>query len=191
MTLKPKLLAALILAASVASAPAIQQVKSLYTAIDLKACKTVAVHDHGAAWLCDGLEGYPVYIAEGDLRIYLSVGPRAGETRAAKQTLSSFNTLFEDNSSRTTVEWRFIIRDGRTVPYATIVRYFTDTGSERGEVLVVMRVTETEACHVAYIDALANADAIVLARQVADRKARAFRCDSDPTVEGRTSKSPM
>ncbi len=100
--------AVLLLAAVTYEAQAIQQVKSLYTVIDLDNCKTVATHPDGNEWLCEGLPGYPIYIAEGDLRIYLSAGPKAAENRAAKQTLAPFNTVFEGNSNRTTVEWRYI-----------------------------------------------------------------------------------
>lgn len=183
--------AALLLAAATYQAHAIQQVKSLYTVIDLDNCKTVATHPDGNQWLCEGLPGYPVYIAEGDLRIYLSAGPKAAETRAAKQTLAPFNTVFEGNSNRTTVEWRYVIRNENPVPYAAIVRYFTSSDETQGQVLVVTRVTDTEACHVAYIDALANTDAIVLARRVADERARAFDCQSEPARLGAAGKSPM
>lgn len=170
---------------------AIQQVKSLYTVIDLDKCKQIATHPQGNEWICDALPSYPVYIAEGDLRFYLSAGPKAAQTRAAKQTLAPFNTVFEGNSNRTTVEWRYIIRDGNPVPYAAIVRYFTSLDDARGEVLIVTRVTAAEACHVAYIDALANPDAIVLARRVADEQARKFSCDSEPARIGAAGKSPM
>ena len=56
------------------------------------------------------------------------------------------------------------------MPYAAIVRYFTAVDGAKGEVLVVSRITATEACHVAYIDALATPEAIVLARRVADER---------------------
>jgi hypothetical protein len=184
-------LTALLLTVPTLEAHAIQQVKSLYTAIDLDKCKTAAAHPDGNQWLCEGLPGYPVYIAEGDLRIYLSAGPKAAETRAAKQTLAPFNTVFEGNSNRTTVEWRYIIRNESPVPYAAIVRYFTSSDERQGQVLVVTRITDTEACHVAYIDALANVDAIVMARRVADEQARSFSCESEPARIGALGKSPM
>jgi hypothetical protein len=183
--------AVVLLAAVTYQAHAIQQVKSLYTVIDLDNCKTVATHPDGNEWLCEGLPGYPVYIAEGDLRIYLSAGPKAAETRAAKQTLVPFNTVFENNSNRTTVEWRYVIRNDSPVPYAAIVRYFTSNEDKQGQVLVVTRITDTEACHIAYIDALANAEAIVMARRVADEQARAFNCLEEPVRIGETGKSPM
>lgn len=169
---------------------AVQQVKSLYTAIDLAACKPLADDPHGAR-LCEGLPGYPIYVVEGDRGTYLSVGPDAGKRRAARQTLKSFNTLFDKGVRRTTVEWRFVLRDQQTVPYATIVRYFTQSPTGNGEVLVVTRVTDHEACHVAYIDALANVDAIVLARKLADTVARSKSCPPEPEVQGAAGRSPM
>jgi len=191
MTARWLIPAALVIAGTVHQAAAVRQVKSLYTVIDLKSCKTVKGSANGEAWSCGGLPDYPVFVAEGDLKTYLSVGGGAELRRAATQTLRSINTVFEANSNRAAVEWRFIIREGKTLPYATIVRYFTRSGTRRGEVLVVMRVTEKEACHVAYIDAVANTDAIVLARRIADERARAFNCTSEPAPVGAVGKSPM
>jgi uncharacterized protein YdbL (DUF1318 family) len=172
------------------SAGAIQQVKSLYTTIDLGACHTVA-DDARKGRICEGLPGYPVYVAEDGRRTYLSMGTAAEARRAAHQTLKSFNVLSDKAETRITVEWRFVVRDGKPVPYATIVRYFTHEGSGAGEVLVVTRVSEREACHVAYIDALANPDAIVLARKVADTVGRQGPCPAEPRVEGVAGRSPM
>lgn len=171
------------------AAAAVQQVKSLYTAVDLSACKPAG--SGGKARLCEGLPGYPIYIAEGDRGAYLSVGPDAEKSRAAQQTLRSLNTLFDKGVPRTTVEWRFVVRDGQTVPYATIVRYFTWNATDAGQVLVVMRVTDREVCHVAYVDALANVDAMVLARRIADTAARSKPCPQEPSVQGAEGRSPM
>ncbi len=170
---------------------AIQQVKSLYTAIDLRECKILEAPRGGGAWLCEGLPDYPVYVAEIDHRTYLSIGNKGAGMRAAHQTLASANSLFEGSSTRPAVEWRFVIRNGKPVPYATIVRYATSLGDTRGEVLIVTRVTATEACQVAHIDALAAEEAIVLARRIADEKARAFSCAGEPAVVGQSGKSPM
>ncbi len=159
---------------------AIQQVRSLYTAVDLSACK--AVPGSNTARLCKGLPGYPVYVAEGLSGVYLSVGPDADKRRAAQQTLKPFSTLFDKGGRRTTVEWRFIIRNARPVPYATIVRYFTRDAAGAREVLVVMRVTDRETCHAAYVDATANPDAIVLARKLADTVARSKDCPLVPPL---------
>jgi hypothetical protein len=166
-------------------------VKSLYTTIDLKACKKVSRHRDGDAWLCPGAVGLPVYIARGDLRQFVSVGAQAETRRAAKQTLGAFNSIFERGATRATIEWRFDRRGDRQIPYATIVRFHTSQGGRRGDVLVVSKVSPTETCHVAYIDALANSDAITLARFVADQRAKAFDCRNDPYTEGVTGRSPM
>ena len=121
----------------------------------------------------------------------MSFGPSADKQRAAQQTLQTSSSLFRDKIQRVTVEWRYIRRNGRDLPYATIVRYFTMRDSARGQVLVVTRVTETEACQVAWIDALANPSAIALARSVADELARSFDCKGEPRTVGATGKSPM
>jgi hypothetical protein len=71
-------------------AHAIQQVKSLYTVIDLDKCKSLASHPQGNEWICDGLPAYPVYIAEGDLRFYLSAGPKEEQYRYCNLMISSF-----------------------------------------------------------------------------------------------------
>jgi hypothetical protein len=166
-------------------------VKSLYTTVQLKACKPVKRHRDGGAWLCDGLAGLPVYVAEGDLRQFLSVGADAQQRRAATQTLGPFNSIFESGSDRATIEWRFDRRGDRQIPYAIIVRFHTAQDGRKGDVLVVSKVSPTETCHIAYIDALANSDAITLARFVADKQAKAFDCRNQPKTEGATGKSPM
>jgi hypothetical protein len=165
--------------------------KSRFTTIDLQACKSLARQPVGGVWQCDGLDGYPVYVSEDGARSFMSFGPDPQKRRAATQTLGAFNLPFEGKTRRVAVEWRVITRDGRAIPYATIVRYFTRDGSSSGQVLVVTRVTPYEACRVAYIDALANDEAIVLARQLADERARSFDCKGEPETAGSKGKSPM
>lgn len=165
--------------------------KSLYTTIDLKTCQQVKRHSDGGAWICAGLEGYPVYVAEGDLRTFVSVGPAPEKRRAATQTLKSFNSLFRGKSSRATLEWRFVRKNGQPVPYATIQRYFTKSDAKSGEVLVVTKVTPTEDCHVAHLDALATPNAIAVARKIADDEARKFDCKLEPKTAGSPGRSPM
>lgn len=165
--------------------------KSLYTNIDLRHCTRLKRHPDGGMWRCAGLPGYPILVAEGDLRFFLSFGREPEKRRAAEQTLPAFNTPFSDRRNRATVEWRFETRDGKPVPYAAIVRYFTAVDGRKGEVLVVSRVTNTEACHVAYVDALATPEAIVLARRIADERARSFDCRDEPKQEGSLGKGPL
>jgi hypothetical protein len=165
--------------------------KSLYTTIDLKSCQNVKKDADGARWLCKGLPGYPVYVAEGDLRMFVSVGVKPETRRAANQTLRAFNTLFTGKTKRSTIEWRFVKLGSRTVPYATILRYATQNDTAKGQILVVAKVTPTQTCHVAYIDAIANLDAIEIARKIADETARTFDCATDPKIEGLAGKSPL
>jgi hypothetical protein len=166
-------------------------VKSLYTTVELKSCQPLKRHKDGDAWRCEGLPGYPVYVAEGELRQFVSAGKDAERRRAATQTLGSFNTIFENGSDRATIEWRFERRAGTEIPYATIVRYHTSRQGHKGDVLVVSKVSNLESCHVAYVDALANADAIVFARRIADDLARSFDCRQEPRTLGERGKSPM
>ena len=190
--LAPMMAIAGCLAPALGQAPAAANpVKSLYTTIDLKVCKHVKRHRDGGAWRCEGLAGYPVYFAEGDLRQFVSVGADAEKRRAATQTLGAFNSIFDKGSSRATIEWRFDRRGERKLPYAIIVRFHTSRDGRNGDVLVVSKVSDSEACHVAYIDALANKDAIALARQVADKQSKTFDCSKEPSTEGETGRSPM
>lgn len=189
---RPARLTVLLVVLWCGAAEAIQQVRSLYTAIDPGACRPTAGGGSSGGRLCKGLPGYPVYVSEGASGTYLSIGPDAAARRAARQTLKAFNRLSDKAGQRSTIEWRFVVREQRPVPYATIVRYFTQDASGAGEVLVVTRVTEREACQVAYIDALANADAIVLARKIADTVARKLaECPAEPEVHGLAGRSPM
>ena len=188
----------IVLLATVVAAPAIvaagaqaNPVKSRYTTIDLKECKQVKRHRDGGAWTCEGLPGFPVYVAEGDLRHFVSVGPAPEKRRAAKQTLAPFNSIFEAGSSRTTIEWRFDPRDEPQIPYAAIIRFHTSNDTGRGDVLVVLKVMQYDTCHVAYVDALANDEPAALARRIADREARSFDCSREPRPEGARGKGPM
>jgi hypothetical protein len=178
------------------------RIKSRFTTVELKSCEVIKLDSEGGAWTCKGLGGYPVYIAEGDLRQFISFGANGKSRRAATQTLKSFSSVFAPGHSRATIEWRFRRADGRDVPYATIVRFYTASGSTRtkgnggdgtkGEVLVVSKVTPTESCQLALIDARANPDAIILARSAADELSAGFDCKADqPRVVGVTGRSPM
>jgi hypothetical protein len=165
--------------------------KSLFTSIDRKACTALRTHPDGDSYLCPGLDGFPIYVAEGDGRTFVAGGIDPENARAAQQTLGAFNTPFLHSSHRATVEWRFTIKEKRKIPFAMIVRYFTQSDGRKGEVLVVTRIAGKEACHVGYVDALANENAIVIARRLADERARTFDCRKDPSVEGERGKSPL
>ncbi len=165
--------------------------KSTFTTLDRTLCKTLRTHPDGNTYLCPGLPGYPVYFAEGDLRTYIAASTAPETTVAAQQTLRAFNSPFPRGTSRATLEWRFTIKNGQKVPFALIVRYFTEMDGAKGEVLVVARIAGSESCQIARIDALANDTAIVLARELADDRARKSVCPAEPSIEGARGKSPM
>jgi hypothetical protein len=91
-------------------------------------------------------------------------------------------------SAGKTVEWRGIKGKKGFEPYAAIVRLLLkdhENGKPGpvadGEVLAVMRIDprEAEACAIAFVDAKANPNPNLLARDAADRLAPAFDCRSE------------
>jgi hypothetical protein len=170
------LAATLLLATPVAA----QQIESSYTDVNLDACSVVRSDDFGSTWACSGYKGIPVMIAEGDLRFFVSYGLTSTKERAAEQTLPPFNHLGEK------IEWRLSNAEGGWKPFATILRYFVqrEDGEDEGQILVVTRLEPGATCHVAYIDALANEEANVLAREAADDLAPDFDCADEPEIMG-------
>lgn len=168
------------------------EMRSDYSSLDLNECPLVAEAQEGegewAVFRCTGIRGVPVFVSESDLRISLGYGPDGQTQQSMSQHLSAFNTIGGK------LEWR--LKEGQIV--ATILRYNTDTGSgdaaRKGQILVVSRVSAgfSEACHVAYIDALANPGANVLARYAADYLAPKFNCRTDQAIRlGRQGVSPF
>lgn len=166
----------------VASVPAFaQSYESAYTTIDLAECRQESPDPEdpvsGGVWWCEGYAGIPVRVAEGDLRFLVSFGANAAAEIAASETLPSFNRI------GTRLEWRLEsdAATGSWRPFATILRYFTESesGSE-GQVLVVTKLGESgQICHVGYVDALNNPAANEIARQIAELTAPNFACGSD------------
>ena len=158
--------------------------KSSLTTVDLKKCRQISKHKDGGAWICPGIRGYPVYLAEGDLRQMLGFGPRPSKRKSATQTLGPFNTIF-DGKNRATIEWR-VEHDsrGRIVPFATIVRFHTSRDGEKSDVIVVNKVDVKESCQLAMVDARANSDAIAIARAWTISEARRTQCPDTPIVLG-------
>jgi hypothetical protein len=149
------------------------QITSVYTDLDLKHCKTIAQSDEEGGYyegICPGYGGIPVYFAEGDLRQFVAFGKNGKKSCAAAQTFGHFN-----NAAGGKIEWR--LEDGK--PFATILRWFENSDDVKRQWLVVTRLGEAnEQCHTAYIDGrYPNANAI--AREKADRSARAFNCKTD------------
>ena len=154
---------------------------SAYTKLKFEECVLIRPpadeSTDGGALECAGYQGIPVYVADGDLRMFISYGPQADQEPAARQTLSNFNTVNE------TLEWR--LRNG--VPVATILRWFPslDETGKTGSILIVTQLLPGGGtCWIAKIDAQANKNANVLARQAADTMAGTFDCSQGAAVLG-------
>lgn len=162
-----------------------ESVSSTYTSFDIvNSCEWIPSdvpeeESLGGEAKCVGLQGYPIYFSEYDLRHYIAFGT-VDDPWEYIGGFANFNNVGD------TIEWR---TEGLR-PFATIMRWYlhnydADTDSNiEGQVLVITKVADPEignmnSCPVAYVDALANENANVLARQVADLAARAFRCGVD------------
>ena len=162
---------------------------SLYVEFDLKKCTLVEENAaaRSAVRHCGDDGSNEFYIAEAGFHVFVGYGPDGLKQKAFSQTLSPFNSIHN------TVEFR--LRQGAgEPPYAVILRYHTgDEGrGAKGQVLVVTKLEGGEACHMAYIDALANPNSNALAQRAADTMTPAFDCDRDePKVIGEHGKSPM
>jgi hypothetical protein len=170
------------------AAAAADEPYSVYSNFDLGTCAIVSKsrESGGVVQHCTGTGGFEFFVAEDDLRFFVGFGPNGRGQRAFQQTLSPFNSI------NNTVEFR--LRPGNPAAFAAILRYRTadDNGEERGHVLVVSKLDGAQACHMAYIDARANADANVLARRTADSMAGGFDCRRDqPKTIGATGESRM
>lgn len=159
---------------------AAQLYNSSYTTLKFEDCTVISSDDFGSTWACPGLKGMPVMVRESQHRFSVSYGLTSTTEKAAEQTLPPENQPGEE------IEWRVSNAEGSYKPFATILKVFVkpEGGGEEGQVLVVTRVSPGATCHVAYIDAVANADAEKLAQQVADEKAMDFDCTKDPEIVG-------
>jgi hypothetical protein len=128
---------------------------------------------------CPGHGGAEVETLASHTRLHISY--RFSKTQVAKDVVAAW-------SAGKTVEWRGIKGKKGFEPYAAIVRLAMkdhENGKPGpvadGEVLAVMRVDprEAEACAIAYVDAKANANPNLLARDAADRLGPAFDCGSE------------
>lgn len=175
---------AVVLAAAGVTPAVSQTVTRAYTQFDSDKCRHIkgrAVEDYGS-WLCPGYAGIAVRLSAGDQRMQVSFGANAAREPAARETFPRFNSAYKG-----TIEWRIETpAGGKPRPFATILRWnvkLEDDGRDTtGRVLVVTRLGPGGVCHVGYVDARANPNANELARQLADDKARGFRCGVDKPV---------
>jgi hypothetical protein len=166
-----------------ASPAAAQTIESAFTDFNLKKCRHIPgeVEEDYGEWHCKGYGGMPVWMGAADQRVMISFDPRAKNEPAAHQTLASFN------GEGKKIEWRIDKSANQKRPFATIMHWSTtkpdDKGGQvQGEVLVVTRLPPGAVCHVGYVDGRANRNANELAREIADKHARQFRCRKDATV---------
>jgi hypothetical protein len=169
--------AALIVLCLSATAASAGEITSVYSDLDLKACKALELYNgqdngEGGVWECKGIEGFDVLYLEGDLRGYVAFGPEARSQCTSAQTFGAFN------SPGPKIEWR--MENGK--PIATILRWFTDNGSGEANAkqnwLAVTKLNGRDACRVALIDTK-YPDANSIARAKADGKAHTFNCEKD------------
>jgi hypothetical protein len=171
-------------AAAQSASPSTGAVERVTTPLNLDKCRHKPgreVEDYGS-WRCAGHDGVVVYVTAGDQRSYISYGPNAAKEKAAQQTLASFN------SEGKTIEWRIErLPNGKPRSFATILRWNTtvldgDGNNVAGQVLVVTRLGPGGVCHVGYVDGRANPNANELAAELADTRARTFKCGKDKTI---------
>lgn len=169
---------ALLLWAAGAATALGQDVTSEYTSLDLTQCLLLTANDFEAEFACPGYKGYPVRVVEADLRFYVSFGFGAHFEMASQQTLPAFNRI------NTTLEWRLRNEEGRYLPFATILRWFTEDQPDAPgqQFLVVTQLAQDNSCHIGYVNASKLADANVRAREIADEWAGKFDCGRDEPI---------
>ena len=118
------------------------------------------------------------------LHAFVGYGSEGLKQKAFAQTLLAFNTI------DSVVQYR-VHKTGEP-PYAAILRYNTEDDFHvvKGQVLAVTALRGSDACHVAYIDALATPDAKAVAERAADTIATTFDCDKDDPHTGRKRQKP-
>ena len=170
------ILGAVVLAATPAAAV---DLVSAYTDLDLGQCVETDTDEVGATYACDGLNGMPITVSEGDLRMTVSYGDNARDEPAMSQGFGPFNRLGAK------IEWLSPADDPDT-PIATILRWYLQQGEgpDESQILVVTQLPPQEVCQIAWIDATANSNANVIARQAAEELAGDFDCGGMPKIRG-------
>ncbi len=146
------------------------QAASVYTRIDDAQCETLETYEDGGVDLrCPGLEGYDVFVSEGDARLDVDYGVKTENF----ETFSAFNNIGD------TVEW---LTNARGVPEAAIIRFLISVDGREAQALVVSRVnTESQdGCVIGVVDARLE-QANGMARGIG-AMAPSFDCSIDPVV---------
>jgi hypothetical protein len=157
-----------ILFAALAAAPA-----STYSPLNLEACEIVTVAHAGegnwSARRCPGRYGVRLFLNEDDARFDLDAGVDNDVWESAMQL----------NELGPQLEWR--VEAGR--PFAIIYRYTVPEAMPGGRSMLAVESigrAGRPGCLIALIRATPAANA--RARQIADRRARTFRCGRDQQI---------
>lgn len=121
------------------------QVKSVYTGLGERSCKTVeSTDDEGGSYrgICPGVAGFKLELIEGDLRQSINVVDRARK----KHELNLWNVSGGFSFLGPRAEWRM---KGR-VPIALIIRFNVsenpEDSSKTTSYLVVAKITKNSIC---------------------------------------------
>lgn len=154
------------------------EVRSEYTSLDLNTCLLLKADDFEVEFACPGYKGYPVRVVEADLRFYVSFGFGAHAEMAAHQTLAPFNRIND------TLEWRMRNEEGRFLPFATILRWYTEDlpDAPGAQFLVITQLAPDNSCHIGYVNASSVQNANEKAREIADQSGGKFECGRDEPI---------
>jgi hypothetical protein len=137
-----------------AAAVAAQKIRSQYTDVSEKKCKTL--EEEPAMYIlleCAGVGGYKLKLADVDLRQTLTVVSPAG-----KEYDLDFNTQYFSYVSGK-AEWRVKKAGGKTVPVALVIRFYTQENLQNDREItayfLAVKITADEICGVDVIKASA------------------------------------
>ncbi|MBL4806677.1 MAG: hypothetical protein JKY31_05225 [Rhodobacteraceae bacterium] len=155
-----------------------QDIQSITTSFDLDMdCVWNEDMPDGESATCKGLDDTLVYVLMGDNRIYIGYGDAPAQI-SFPGSINAFTGIHP------ILEWRLI--NGR--PFASISHWTIESMNADGiwsienDLFVVSTVSDgalRQSCQVGYVDMPANPDPSALARELADKSARGFRCGID------------
>lgn len=150
--------------------PLAAQADSAYSDLHPEACEVVETYEGGGADLrCNGIEGWDVWLHEGDARVDVDYG-------YPNDNFESFSAF---NAPGPKVEWML---DDAGEPYATALRFLIDVDGRWAEALVVSKPgnSEVPGCVVGVVDASAD-QANGIARGLG-AAAPLFDCSTDAVI---------
>jgi hypothetical protein len=160
-----------------------EELVSTYTSTKPQLCREtnrviIDGDEYASTRVCRGKAGYTVIVDDDDLRTTVTIRKK-GKAKAV--IAGGSDGRF--SSVHNVIEWRSV--KGAAEPFAVIIRWsFRDPDDESKEgkdlpLLIVARLSPGPICQIALVDTTAKQDANAIARQIADEKARDFKCNSD------------